>query len=154
MAHFSAGVEGASPLVFPWQARIVAMNEIPSDVVGLTRVADVSRRGLMMSAAAASAAGYTLAAGPVRAEVVVTDTEGIEAGTTSVEVAGGGMMPAYFARPKGVAYPPVVLVAMEIFGLHEYIRDVVRRVAKLGAMAIAPDLGTSNNIDFRVDRYW
>ena len=116
------------------------MNEIPSDVVGLTRVADVSRRGLMMSAAAASAAGYTLAAGPVRAEVVVTDTEGIEAGTTSVEVAGGGMMPAYFARPKGVAYPPVVLVAMEIFGLHEYIRDVVRRVAKLGAMAIAPDL--------------
>ena len=115
------------------------MNEIPGDIVGMTRVADVSRRGFM-SAAAASAAGYTLAAGPVRAEVVVTDTEGLDAGMGMVPVAGGAAMPAYYARPKGVAKPPVVLVAMEIFGLHEYIRDVTRRVAKLGALAVAPDL--------------
>ena len=115
------------------------MNEIPGDIVGMTRVADVSRRGFM-SAAAASAAGYTLAAGPVRAEVVKTDTEGLDAGMGMVPVAGGAAMPAYYARPKGVAKPPVVLVAMEIFGLHEYIRDVTRRIAKLGAMAIAPDL--------------
>jgi dienelactone hydrolase len=48
-------------------------------------------------------------------------------------------MPGYFARPANAANPPVVLVAMEIFGLHEYIRDVTRRLAKLGAFAVAPD---------------
>ena len=48
-------------------------------------------------------------------------------------------MPVYFARPANVQNPPVILVAMEIFGLHEYIKDVTRRLAKLGALAIAPD---------------
>jgi carboxymethylenebutenolidase len=48
-------------------------------------------------------------------------------------------MPVYFARPEGKANPPVVLVAMEVFGVHEYIKDVTRRLAKLGAFAIAPD---------------
>jgi carboxymethylenebutenolidase len=50
-----------------------------------------------------------------------------------------GEMPGYFTRPNGVSNPPVVLVAMEIFGLHEYIKDVTRRLAKLGAFAVAPD---------------
>jgi hypothetical protein len=44
-----------------------------------------------------------------------------------------GDMPGYFARPAGVNNPPMILVAMEIFGLHEYIKDVTRRLAKLGA---------------------
>src|SRR6201987_4396314 len=48
-------------------------------------------------------------------------------------------MPSYFARPKGASNPPVILVAMEVFGLHEYIKDVTRRLAKLGAFAVAPD---------------
>jgi carboxymethylenebutenolidase len=48
-------------------------------------------------------------------------------------------MPVYFARPEKAKNPPVVLVAMEIFGLHEYIKDVTRRLAKAGALAIAPD---------------
>ncbi len=56
-------------------------------------------------------------------------------------------MPAYFARPKGVANPPVVLVAMEIFGLHEYIKDVTRRLAKLGAFAVAPDYYFRKGVD-------
>src|SRR5262249_25507465 len=45
----------------------------------------------------------------------------------------------YFAKPKGAHNPPVILVAMEVFGLHEYIKDVTRRLAKLGALAVAPD---------------
>ena len=49
------------------------------------------------------------------------------------------MLPAYYAKPASVANPPVILVAMEIFGLHEYIRDVTRRWAKAGAFAVAPD---------------
>ena len=110
---------------------------LTSDIVGLTRTAPLSRRGFM-TATAATAAGYTLAAGPVRADVITTDTKGLDAGDTKVKVADGEM-PAYFARPAGVSNAPVILVAMEIFGLHEYIRDVTRRLAKLGAFAVAPD---------------
>src|SRR6185437_1807334 len=86
----------------------------------------------------AVAAGYTLAAGPVRAEAIKTDTTGLNAGSASVNVAGGEM-PVYFARPANVSKPPIVLVAMEVFGLHEYIKDVTRRLGKLGALAVAPD---------------
>jgi carboxymethylenebutenolidase len=107
------------------------------DIVGLTKVAPLSRRGFM-TASAATAAGYTLAAGPVRADAIKTDTQGINAGEAKVKVARGEM-PVYFARPANVANPPVILVAMEIFGLHEYIKDVTRRLGKLGALAVAPD---------------
>lgn len=110
---------------------------LDADIIGLTKVAPFSRRGFMTSSAAL-AAGYTLAAGPVRAEVIKTDTSGIDTGDAKIKV-DGGEMPGYFAKPKGVANPPVVIVAMEIFGLHEYIKDVTRRLAKLGAFAIAPD---------------
>src|SRR6266853_4733436 len=110
---------------------------LTADVIGLTKTAPFSRRGFM-TASAAVAAGYTLAAGPVRADVIKTDTEGLDAGDTKIKVADGDM-PGYFARPKGPSNPPVVLVAMEIFGLHEYIKDVTRRLAKLGAFAVAPD---------------
>src|SRR5579871_6356701 len=107
------------------------------DIIGLTKVAPLSRRGFM-TASSAAAAGFTLAAGPVRADAIKTDTNGLTAGDAKVAVAGGEM-PVYFARPAGVANPPVILVAMEIFGLHEYIRDVTRRLGKLGAFAVAPD---------------
>ena len=51
----------------------------------------------------------------------------------------GGNMPVYFARPANVANPPVILVCMEIFGLHEWVKDITRRVGHLGAFAIAPN---------------
>jgi carboxymethylenebutenolidase len=108
-----------------------------SDIQGLTKIAPVSRR-LFMTASAATAAGYTLAAGPVRADAIKTDTTGLTVGEAKVKVPGGDM-PVYFAKPANVANPPVILVAMEIFGLHEYIKDVTRRLAKLGAFAVAPD---------------
>src|SRR4030088_3680217 len=110
---------------------------LTADVIGLTKVAPFSRRSFM-TASAAVTAGYTLAAGPVRADVIKTDTDGLTAGDAKIKVADGEM-PGYFARPNGVSNPPVVLVAMEIFGLHEYIKDVTRRLAKLGAFAVAPD---------------
>ncbi len=110
---------------------------LASSTAEMTAAAQLSRRGFM-TAAAATAAGYALAAGEVRADAIKTDTSGLDAGDTKIAVPGGGM-PAYFARPQGVANPPVILVAMEIFGLHEYIKDVARRLAKLGAFAVAPD---------------
>ena len=112
-------------------------SDIASDIVGLLKPPSFSRRG-MMSTSAAAAAGYTLAAGPVRAEVVKTDTTGLAVGDAKAKVADGEM-PVYFAKPVNAANPPVIIVAMEIFGLHEYIRDVTRRLAKLGALAVAPD---------------
>jgi carboxymethylenebutenolidase len=118
---------------------------LTSDVVGLTKVAPFSRRGFM-TASAAVAAGYTLAAGPVRADVIKTNTDGLTVGEAKIKVADGEM-PGYFARPTGVTNPPVVLVAMEIFGLHEYIKDVTRRLAKLGAFAVAPDYYFRKGVD-------
>ena len=116
-----------------------------SDAIGLTKVAPLSRRGFM-TASAAVTAGYTLAAGPVRADVIHTDTNGLTAGDAKIKVADGEM-PGYFARPAGVSNPPVILVAMEIFGLHEYVKDVTRRLAKLGAFAIAPDYYFRKGVD-------
>ena len=75
-------------------------HRLPSDVIGLSKVMPpLSRRGFMSSSAAA-AAGYTLAAGPVRADVIQTDVKGLDAGMAKVAVTGGEM-PVYFARPAG-----------------------------------------------------
>jgi carboxymethylenebutenolidase len=120
-------------------------SKLPADIVGLTKTAPVSRRGFM-TASAATAAGYTLAAGPVRAQVVTTDTSGLTTGDAKVKVADGEM-PAYFAKPANAQNAPVILVAMEIFGLHEYIKDVTRRLAKLGAFAVAPDYYFRKGVD-------
>ena len=116
-----------------------------SDIEGMTKAAPLSRREFM-TAAAATAAGYTLAAGPVRAEAIQTDTVGLTAGDAKIPVSGGEM-PIYFARPEGVSNPPVILVAMEVFGLHEYIKDVARRLAKLGAFTVAPDYYFRKGVD-------
>jgi carboxymethylenebutenolidase len=113
------------------------ISDLTADAIGLMKTPDLSRRGFM-TASAAVAAGYTLAAGPVRAEAIKTDTTGLKAGDAKVAVAGGEM-PVYYALPANATNPPVVLVAMEIFGLHEWVKDITRRVAKLGALAIAPD---------------
>ncbi len=116
-----------------------------SDIEGITKAAPLSRRDFM-TAAAAAAAGYTLAAGPVRADAIKTDAAGLTVGDAKIAVSGGEM-PAYFARPEGVSNPPVILVAMEVFGVHEYIKDVVRRLARLGAFAVAPDYYFRKGVD-------
>src|SRR3954447_22990592 len=116
-----------------------AQPKLMSDLEGLAHQVDpLSRRGFFLATSAAAAAGYTLAAGPVRADAIKTDTDGLTVGDAKVKVADGEM-PVYYARPANVQNPPVIMVAMEIFGLHEYIKDVTRRLGKLGALAIAPD---------------
>jgi carboxymethylenebutenolidase len=91
------------------------------------------------------AVGFAAAVQPVRAETLVTtDTNGLTAGEVQIPAAGGNM-PAYRAMPastmsmNGAGFP-TVLVVHEIFGVHEYIKDVCRRLAKLGYFAVAPDL--------------
>lgn len=90
-------------------------------------------------AATSLVAGFTLAAGPLRAGAIITDTNGLVAGEVKVPVSDGAI-PAYRARPATGAHWPVVLVTQEIFGVHEHIRDICRRFAKQGYYAIAPSL--------------
>jgi len=83
--------------------------------------------------------GFALAVLPVSAQTITTDTEGLEAGEVSIPTADG-QIPAYRAMPKSGKSFPVVLVVQEIFGVHEHIKDMCRRFAKLGHMAVAPEL--------------
>jgi carboxymethylenebutenolidase len=97
----------------------------------------VGRRDFLKVALGSGFAAATL---PVAAQTLIkTDTAGLAAGTVQVEV-NGQQVPVYYAQPAGKAKPPVILVISEIFGVHEHIADVARRFAKLGYLAIAPDL--------------
>ena len=84
--------------------------------------------------------GYAAAAMPLMAQTAIkTPTDGLVAGEVTIDV-NGFKMPAYRSAPAGKTGLPVVLVISEIFGVHEYIADVTRRLAREGYMAIAPEL--------------
>ncbi len=102
------------------------------------RMSAVSRRAALGGSAAAL--GYALAAQPVQAAAIRTPDDGLDAGMIRFPASGGFTMNAYRAKPKGKAHAPVILVVQEIFGLHEWIRDIVRRLAAAGYYAIAPDM--------------
>lgn len=85
------------------------------------------------------ASGFALAAGPVGAATIQTSAEGLVAGEVKIPVADGHI-PGYRAMPATGKGFPVLLVIQEIFGVHEHIRDVCRRYAKLGYCAIAPEM--------------
>ncbi|MFL6334070.1 MAG: dienelactone hydrolase family protein [Pyrinomonadaceae bacterium] len=98
---------------------------------------EVSRRDFI---AASLAAGFALAVQPVAAQTVITtDAEGLEAGDVKITVRDGEM-PGYRAMPAKGRNLPVALVVQEIFGVHEHIKDICRRFAKLGYLAVAPSL--------------
>jgi len=98
--------------------------------------ASLTRRGFV----AAASAGFALAVQPVSAQTVVTtDTQGLTAGDIQVPTSTGPIY-AYHAMPAAGGPFPVVLVVQEIFGVHEHIKDVARRFAKAGYLAIATDL--------------
>ena len=105
------------------------------DVSGLTRF-PIARRGFFMTGLMS---GLTLATTRVEAQVTHTDETGIAAGEVKIPVADG-TLPGYVAKPQGAGPFPTVLVIEEIFGVHEYIKDTCRRFAKLGYMAVAPEL--------------
>ena len=89
--------------------------------------------------ATALSAGFALAVLPVSAETISTDAEGLVAGEVNVSF-GYDSVPAYRAMPAQGERFPVVLVVQEIFGVHEHIKDICRRLAKQGYLAIAPEL--------------
>jgi carboxymethylenebutenolidase len=99
---------------------------------------DPARRDFVRAAVGSRFAAAVL---PVTAQTIQTDSAGLTAGQITVTV-GDFRMPAYRAMPANAAGAkrPVVLVVSEIFGVHEHIADVARRFAKLGYLAIAPEL--------------
>jgi len=97
---------------------------------------DFTRRDFVVTSLAA---GFALAAQPVSAQTIATDTKGLEAGEVKIPVADGEM-PGYRAMPSSGGPFPVVLVVQEIFGVHEHIKDICRRLAKIGYFAVAPEL--------------
>ena len=100
----------------------------------------VDRRGFV---AACIAAGFAVTAEPLLAQAIKTPMDGLDGGDTKI-----GEIPAYYAAPKSGGKRPVVLVIAEIWGLHEHVKDVVRRVAKEGYFAVA------NEPYFRQGELW
>jgi carboxymethylenebutenolidase len=86
-----------------------------------------------------NSAGYALAVSPITAWAINTSADGLETQSVDIPV-DGAKLPCYLARPKAAGKYPVVMVIHEIFGVHEYIKDICRRLAKAGYMALAPDL--------------
>lgn len=102
----------------------------------LLSIPDVSRRGFV---ATSLASGFALATQPVSAQTITTDSEGLEAGEVKISTSDVEI-PAYRAMPAKGGPFPTVLVVQEIFGVHEHIKDICRRLAKLGYFAIAPEM--------------
>jgi carboxymethylenebutenolidase len=96
----------------------------------------MKRRGFIITSLAS---GFALAVSPVGAQTITTDSEGITAGPVTIPVSDG-QIPAYRAQPVGKTGLPTILVVQEIFGVHEHIKDLCRRLAKAGYLAIAPAL--------------
>jgi carboxymethylenebutenolidase len=102
-------------------------------------------------AVTALAAGFALSAQPVSAETITTDTKGLTAGEVKIPVKDG-TVPAYRAAPEKGGPFPTILVVQEIFGVHEHIKDVCRRLGKLGYLAIAPELYARQGDVSKVER--
>ena len=110
---------------------------LEQDLDSLVPAQSFSRRGFVQTAVGS---GFAAAVLPVSAQAISTPADGLLAGEVSIPV-GDFKMPAYRAAPAGKKSGlPVVLVVSEIFGVHEHIADVARRFARLGYLAIAPDL--------------
>jgi len=107
------------------------------EIDSLLPALQVTRRGFVKTSLGA---GFAAAVAPVAAQtMIVTDSKGLTAGEVKIPVKDG-QIPAYRAMPEGKTALATVLVIQEIFGVHEHIKDVCRRFAKAGYLAVAPEL--------------
>jgi len=107
------------------------------DSINFEPRAGFTRREFVMTTLAT---GFAAAVQPVAAQTqITTDAKGLAAGEIRIP-AKDGAVPGYRAMPEGGKNLPTVLVVQEIFGVHEHIKDVCRRLAKAGYLAIAPEL--------------
>src|SRR5215469_5635711 len=106
------------------------------DILSLLTTNELTRRQFVVTTLAS---GFAVAVRPVSAQTITTDSNGLTASEVKIPVSDGEI-PAYRAMPASGNSFPVVLVVQEIFGVHEHIKDVCRRFAKLGYLAVAPEL--------------
>ncbi|MGA9032781.1 MAG: dienelactone hydrolase family protein [Sulfuricaulis sp.] len=110
---------------------------IKEDLLSLSPPTEFTRRDFIVTVLAA---GFAAAVRPIAAQTVIqTDGKGLIAGEVNIPVEDG-QIPAYRAMPEKGKNLATVLVVQEIFGVHEHIRDVCRRLGKLGYLAVAPEL--------------
>jgi carboxymethylenebutenolidase len=112
------------------------MDERDSHLTSLLPPASLTRRGFVVTSLAA---GFALATQPVSAATIVTDSEGLTVGEVKIPVSDGEI-PGYRAMPAEGGPFATVLVVQEVFGVHEHIKDICRRLAKAGYFAVAPAL--------------
>jgi carboxymethylenebutenolidase len=106
---------------------------LPPDLDSLVPAVPFSRRGFIASSVAT---GFAVSAGPLMAQTMIkTSMDGLEGGDIKIPTIGGDM-PGYYAVPKKPGKYPVILVVGEIWGAHEHIKDVTRRIAKAGYFAV------------------
>ncbi|MBE0591611.1 MAG: dienelactone hydrolase family protein [Gemmatimonadales bacterium] len=112
---------------------------IQEELQSLAPGSPIDRRGFMLGSIAGGFAVAVAPTGTLLAQTITTPDTGLATGSARVPVGADGL-PVYWARPEGRSGVPVVLVIQEIFGVHEHIRDVCRRFAREGYMAVAPEL--------------
>ena len=112
------------------------MDDSAIELYKVTPRTNWSRRGFLVTSLGT---GFALAAGPISAQTITTDTKGLDTAEVMVPTADGDM-PAYRAMPATGGPFATILVVQEIFGVHEHIKDICRRLAKAGYFAIAPEL--------------
>ena len=112
------------------------MEERDSHLTSLLPPAALTRRGFVVTSLAA---GFALAVQPVSAETIVTDSNGLTVGEVKIPVSDGEI-PGYRAMPADGGPFATILVVQEVFGVHEHIKDICRRLAKAGYFAVAPAL--------------
>ncbi|MGB3931333.1 MAG: dienelactone hydrolase family protein, partial [Sphingobium sp.] len=115
----------------------VGSGRLPEDR-NWVRTTGLERRHVL--AGGAFAAGFAAACRPVASSAVQTSSDGLKEESVSFPASDGFALPAFVARPASGKPAPVIVVVHEIFGVHEWIRDICRRFAKAGYYAIAPDL--------------
>ncbi len=110
---------------------------VKEDLLSLAPPREFTRRDFIVTVLAT---GFAAAVRPIAAQTVIqTDSKGLVAGEVKIPVKDG-QIPAYRAMPEKGKNLATVLVVQEIFGVHEHIRDVCRRLGKLGYLAVAPEL--------------
>ena len=126
------------------------MEERDDHLMSLLPPAALTRRGFVVTSLAA---GFALAVQPVSAETIVTDSNGLTVGEVKIPVSDGEI-PGYRAMPAEGGPFATILVVQEVFGVHEHIKDICRRLAKAGYFAVAPalyarqgDVSQMSNID-------
>lgn len=129
-------------------------NRLPEDRNWIASTG-LDRRSILVGGA--FTAGFAAACQPVSATTIQTPATGLVEDNAGISASDGFTIPAYVARPAGSKPAPIIVVVHEIFGVHEWVKDICRRFAKAGYYAIAPDLfarhGDATKIsDFKILR--